>query len=425
MLWKHLRFTYFLAALLAGSLTVGSALAQDDAAKEKPAPEKQAAPEEKAAPEKKAAPEEKPAAEKKEEKPAKETKKAEEKKGEAAKKEEPAKEEKPAGPQPVTLVTNLENPTGIAIHKATGDVFIASRYGVYRYDPVSHTTPNIEIVGFPIDVYGKGPKYDIAPLGLGFLNETTLIVGGGGHEDGEEVVYVYEIGNEPAKPSINYKDAKATLGPIKKGHKTALGEPTTKGEGNFYDVAVGPNGVFITSNGDDTKGWIHQIKVTDGKLGDKLIPTIATKVDSSVDAPVPIEYSLDGKKLYIGQMGEISLPGDSLLLVYDPATGKMLKKYKLGLHDPCGLAISPKTKKIYVTDFAWAKADEGGLFEIVIDGDKLTTKKIVSLDKPTDIEFGKDGKLYVTVVGTVDKSAKTESGEQLSPGKLLVIDAGL
>ena len=54
-----------------------------------------------------------------------------------------------------------------------------------------------------------------------------------------------------------------------------------------------------------------------------------------------------------------------------------------------------------------------------------TTKKIVGLDKPAGIAFDKDGKLYVTVLGTLDEKAKTKDGEQLSPGKLLVIDAGL
>ena len=33
------------------------------------------------------------------------------------------------------LVTNLENPSGVVVHPGTGHVFVASRYGVYRYDP--------------------------------------------------------------------------------------------------------------------------------------------------------------------------------------------------------------------------------------------------------------------------------------------------
>src|SRR5690606_21460732 len=99
----------------------------------------------------------------------------------------------------------------------------------------------------------------------------------GSLKDGEEVVRVYTIADTPAETSIPFDKATQTLGPIPEGTETALGEPTTKGEGNFFDVATGPNGVFISSNGDDTKGWVLTIDVTDGKLGDKLVPTIATK----------------------------------------------------------------------------------------------------------------------------------------------------
>ncbi|MDQ3331344.1 MAG: hypothetical protein M3552_11935 [Planctomycetota bacterium] len=411
MLWKRLTPSFVVAAAaVAVWCTAGVTAAQD-----KPAEEKQ---EEKAAEpkaEEKPA-EEKPAQEKPaEEKPAEETKPAEEK---------PAEESKAEGPEAVTLVTNLENPSGLAVHAKTGHVFIASKYGVYRYDPKGHGV-TLEISGYPTDVYGKGPMYDIGPLGLDFLGEETLIVGDGSRPDGEELVRTYKISDAPADMPVPEGNAEKTLGPIKEGADTASEEKTTKPEGNFYDVAVGEKGVFISSNGDDTKGWIHKIEVVDGKLGDKLVPTIATKADVQVDAPVPLEFSADKTELYVGQMGEINVPNDSLLLVYDPNSGELKKQYPLGLHDPAGMAVSPKTKKIYVTDFAWAKPEEAGLFEVTLEGDKATTKKILQLDKPTALAFDKDGKLYVTTIGTVDEKAKTKDGEQLSPGKLMVIDAGL
>src|SRR3990172_7637251 len=74
------------------------------------------------------------------------------------------------------VVKNLKNPCGIAIQPNTGHVFVSSRFGVYRYIPATtptakHEAP-IEIAGYPdaIDVYGKGPMYDIGPLGLAFLD---------------------------------------------------------------------------------------------------------------------------------------------------------------------------------------------------------------------------------------------------------------
>jgi DNA-binding beta-propeller fold protein YncE len=400
MLWKRLTPTFVLAAAAAAWFATGPSFAQDPAAEEKK--------EEKPAAEQK--PEDKPA-----DAPAAEQKPAEEK---------PAAEQPAAGPQAATLVTNLENPCGIAVHAKTGHVFVASKYGIYRYDPKGHAV-TLEISGYPVDIYGKGPMYDIGPLGLDILGEDTLIVGDGSRPDGEEVVRTYKIADAPAQTPIPEGNAEKTFGPIKEGHDTAAGEKTTKPEGNFYDVAVGPTGVFITSNGDDTKGWIHKVAVTDGKLGEQIVPTIATKAAVQIDAPVPIEFNADKTELWVGQMGEVNVPNDSLLLVFDPNSGELKKQYQLGLHDPAGLAISPKTKKMYVTDFAWAKPEDGGLYEVTIEGDKATTKKVLQLDKPTALAFDAEGKLYVTIVGTTDANAKTKDGEQLSPGTLAVIDAGL
>src|SRR5690606_17051521 len=111
-------------------------------------------------------------------------------------------------------------------------------------------------------------------------------------------------------------------------------------------------------------------------------------------------------ELVIGQMGEINVdPGDSLLTFYDPANGQLKRKLKLNLYDVTGLAYSPKTKKLYATDFAWAKPEEGGLFELAIEGENVKTTKIAKLDKPTALAFDKDGRLYVTVIGTASESA--------------------
>jgi DNA-binding beta-propeller fold protein YncE len=406
MLWKRLTPAFFAAATAAACFAVGPSFAQDKPAEEKKDDAAQQKPEEK---KEESKPEDKPAEQKADEK------KPEDKKPEG----QPA-----GGPEAVTLVTNLENPTGLAIHGKTGHVFVASKFGVYRYDPKAHGV-TLEISGYPTDVYGKGPKYDLGPLGLDFLGDDTLVVGDGSRPDGEEVVRTYKIADAPAQTPVPEGNALKTYGPIKEGQDTAIGEKTTKPEGNFYDVAVGPTGIFVSSNGDDTKGWILKIGVQDGKPADTLVPTIPTKRDVQVDAPVPLEFNADKSELYVGQMGEVNVPNDGLLLVYDPNNGELKKQYQLGLSDPAGLAFSPKTKKLYVTDFAWAKPEEAGLFEVTLEGDKATTKKILQLDKPTSIAFDKDGKLYLTVIGTADPNAKTKDGEPLSPGKLLVIDAGL
>eukprot|EP00913_Durusdinium_trenchii_P028416 g26644.t1 len=330
---------------------------------------------------------------------------------------------KNAAAKPETLVINLENPSGIAIHKKTGHVFVATRYGVYRYVPKDDKV-FVEIESEASadkktpDVYGKGSyetytKFNIGPLGLTFMDDEHLVVGDGSRKDGDELVRVYKITGGPQKVDVGHKEGSAafTLGPIKAGEKSA------KGEGNFYGVAVAAGAIFVTCNGDDTKGWISKSEIKDGKPG-KLVPTIATKTATGVDAPAPITVTLDGKQLVVGQMGEMNVPGDSLLTFYDPKTGKLLKKYETGLSDIAGLAYSPKTKKLYATDFGWADAANkakatkekpfkqiGGLYELTIKGDKVEKKRILNLDKPAAIAFADDGKLYITTFGSKKGSA--------------------
>ncbi|MCC7424345.1 MAG: hypothetical protein IT428_29095 [Planctomycetaceae bacterium] len=359
------------------------------------------------------------AQEEKKEEAKKEEPKKEEAKKEEAKKDEPKKEEskkeeaKPAEePKFKVVIKNLDNPSGIAIHPATGHIFTASRHGIHRWVP-GEKVAKLEVKDFPTDIYGKGPKYNIGPLGVAFLDNDHLIVGDGSRPDADELVRIYKIPAEkPAKP-LGEGEAAFTLGPQK-----AQEGVSEKGEGNFYGIAVGGGSIFVTSNGDDTKGWIYKVEVKEGKPGE-FKPFIATKEKVMVDAPVPVTFTADGKELVVGQMGEVSVANDALLCFYDPATGDLKKSLKMNLSDPCGLAYSPKTGKLYVTDFSWTDASKGGLFRLDIEGEEVKATKITALDKPTALAFDKDGKLYVATFGTA------KEGDTKPTGELVVFEAGL
>ena len=90
------------------------------------------------------------------------------------------------------------------------------------------------------------------------------------------------------------------------------------------------------------------------------------------------------------------------------------------MHDITGLAYSPKTGKLYATDFAWAEEVKttGGLFELVIEGDEVKPKKLLSLDRPTALAFDKEGALYITVFGTGKETGDKPNGGliRLEPG---------
>ena len=312
---------------------------------------------------------------------------------------------------PTTAAGDIDNPSGVAVHPGSGHVFIAAHTGVYRLVPGKPGTLSAEVTGFKTDIYGKGPKYNIGPLGVALLGDKHLIVGDGSLVDGDELVRVFKIGNAAPKQPATPESAEFLLGPIKAGAESA------KGEGNFYAIAVSSKAFYVTANGDDTKGWVLKSEIKDGKPGE-LKPFLATKPAVSVDAPVGITLSKDEKTLVIGQMGEVNVPGDSQLSLYEAETGKLVKNYKTGLNDIAGLAYSPKTGKLYCVDYSWVDTKQGGLFELTIAGDEVKATKIASLDKPTALAFDKAGGLYVTVFGTAAEGATTPAGSLLyfAPG---------
>jgi len=305
-----------------------------------------------------------------------------------------------------TVVGGLNNPCGVAVQPETGHVFVADSGGKRVVRVVDGKAEDV-IVDFPLDVYGKGPKFDIGPLGLAFIDKNTLVVGGGGNVDDKELLRVYTV-PKAGSAAIKASDMKSAFG-LKANEDLAA-------EGNYYGVAVGKRGIFVTCNGDDTKGWVAKADLKKGVVSN-FRRFIATKEATEVDAPVAVTMSPDNE-VVVGQMGEITVPEDGLLTFYNAKSGKMLLNIQTGLSDITGLAYSPKNGLLYGTDFAWPGTDQAGLFRLDKDQGKRTAgvkvKKIADLDKPTALAFAKDGTLYVTVIETTD--GKNE-------GKLLKVSA--
>lgn len=306
-----------------------------------------------------------------------------------------------------TVLSGLNNPCGVAIQPGTGHVFVSDS-GAGKVIRVVNGKAEDVIVGSAKDIYGKGPMYDIGPLGLAFLDKDTLAVGDGGYKDGEEYVRIYTVPAAGGKALDFDKDAKEKIGPL-------AAEGDIKPEGNLYGVAVTSTAIYVTCNGDDTKGWVAKIDRNGTKYG-KLMRSIATKEETEVDAPVAITINAEGQ-IVVGQMGEINKPKDGLLTFYSAKTGKKLLNLETGLFDITGLAYAPKSGLLYATDFAWMEPAEGGLFRMDQEnkGGKQSVKvtKVAKLDKPTAIVFADDGSAYVTVIGT------NKEGETGKAGALL------
>ncbi len=328
-------------------------------------------------------------------------------------KEEAKPQGTPATVEAQTVLDGLDNPCAVAIQPETGDIFVSDS-GAGRIIRVVDGKAQDVITDFPGDVYGKGPMYNIGPLGLGFISKDILVVGGGGQKDGDELLRVYKVPEKGAEPiKADAMEASFKL------------EATDdiKGEGNFYAVAVGKNAVYVTANGDDTKGWVAKATINGTKV-EKFERFLPTKEKTEVDAPVGITMH-DRGYVVVGQLGEITVPGDALLTFYDDK-GEMLMNLETGLSDITAVAYSTQPrgksnkKQLYVLDFSWHDTSQGGLFQLVADGeDGVEARKKTGLDKPTSMAFAADGSLYITVIGTA------EEGSDAKPGKLLKVEPGL
>lgn len=312
-----------------------------------------------------------------------------------------------AEPKVTTVLEGLDNPTGIAIQPETGTIFVAES-GAGRVIKVVDGKAQDVITGFTLDVYGKGPMYNIGPLGLTFLSKNVLVVGDGGKPDGEELLRIYELPEDGSPLPVDTMKASFSLPAV----------DDIKGEGNFYGVAATKDAIYVTCNGDDTKGWVAKCDIKDDGFG-PFTRFIATKEAVEVDAPVAV--TIDGRgNVVIGQMGEINVPNDGLLTFYNPKTGEMLANFTTGLSDITALAYHPKTGRLYATDFSWADVAQGGLFELISKGPENKTEaaneKVLPLMKPTAAVFDAEGRLYVTILG------EAKEGDSAKPGKLLVID---
>ncbi len=304
------------------------------------------------------------------------------------------------------VLDGLNNPCGVAIQPETGIVFIADS-GNHQVVRLVDGKAEPAITDFPKDVYGKGPKVNIGPLGLLFLDKNTLVIGGGGQPDGQELLRLYKLPDSGDPITADKLDGSFSLAE----------NDETKGEGNFYALASDGKAIYVTSNGDDTKGWVAKATIEDARITG-FERYLATKEATEIDAPVGITFSPDGL-LVVGQMGEINIPGDGLLTFYDPETKEVRLNLETELNDITAVAYSNR-KQLYVLDYSWAAPEDGGLFHVWAEPEDRSSvhyEKLASLDKPTAMAFHPDGSLYITVRGEADD-------EHNSQGKLIRVPAG-
>lgn len=302
-----------------------------------------------------------------------------------------------AGRIVTTVVEGLNNPTSVVMQPETGVIFVADSGNGQVVRIVNGKAEPI-VTDFPKESLATTPSVNIGPLSLAFLNRENLIVGCGGQAAGVDAVKVYTL-----SAATKFDAPKLSLNLV-------ADEPQSQpAEGNFFGLAVAPNAVFTTSQGDSAKGWISISMKSPSETLSGLARHIATTEATGVATPTAITVTPHGY-LLVANVGSLGAEKDSVLAFYETASKKMLMKLDTGLMDISAIAYSPR-RQMYVLDMAWSQPESGGLYRIVEDktaASGLRTKLICKLPHPTSMSFDGDGAVYVTLRGEVDDKGNSK-----------------
>ena len=285
------------------------------------------------------------------------------------------------------VATGLHTPAGLCSQPGTDHLLVSTLKGIYRIEPEESFKQTPEVVGFSIDSYGSGPVFSFGALGLTCIDETTLVVGGGGEPDGKDYVSSYSIGTSRRDQPLSSADTASMSDPIPRGSLSH------RGEGNFQSVCLGDGEIFVGSHGDDSKGWISRVSVD----GFKIEPLIRLKPTTHRDGPSGI--ILRGNKMIVSLTGELNERADSVLAIFDLATKELEQTIETGLYDITAILADPENENvIYALDFGWAEPDAGGLFSIDLSDRVPTVVRHAKLRHPTALCRTADGRLFVACV---------------------------
>lgn len=300
----------------------------------------------------------------------------------------------------VTKITDgLNNPTSVAIQPETGMIYVADS-GNGQVVRVQDGKVEPMITDFPKETLGTTPAVNVGPLSIAFINKDNLIVASGGQPAGEDGLRQYALGPAAIKFDGSIKP------PL-----TLIADPlqSSPAEGNFFGLAVASNAIYVSSQGDQTKGWVNMASRSAGDNISSLTRHISTVEAVKVSTPLAVSVTPHGY-LVVSNAGELGPAKDSVAAFYEPVSKKMLLKLDLGLSDVCAIAYSPR-RQMYVLDMAWGRPSEGGLYRIIEDksaASGLKTKMIAKLPHPTAMCFDSDGGLIVTLRGEIDDKGNTK-----------------
>ncbi|MCG8448708.1 MAG: hypothetical protein MI725_03885 [Pirellulales bacterium] len=318
-----------------------------------------------------------------------------------------------------TLLSNLDNPTGLAVRlnrlKTGPYELLLAESGAGRVLQLTTDKPEgfrEVIVGFPTNPFNNQLPYRVGPLGLEFLPaRSKLIVGDSGQPDGRDLVSVYTLPADGKTLDATNRDH--SVGPLR---NNADADP---GNVNFLAMTKAAGMVFLSAGKEEDQGVILKAGIEANRLA--YLQPFPGKRNTSGRAPGGIALIPPPRPsfLVVAEIGSLDSPGDSMLTFYVPSTGKAAMSLPTGLHDIVSLAYSP-SGQLYAADFAWADEGAGGVYrldDVRVEGKQgCRAVRIASVTRPLGMAFTRDGALYVTAFG---------SGKNEKQGLLLKITGNL
>jgi hypothetical protein len=295
------------------------------------------------------------------------------------------------------VAQDLTNPSFVSFRPGSGNLTICDS-GKGRVVMIEEGRQKTIVDGMDTEFWKTLPDgtkaYKVGPLAALWLSSQRLIVTDGGKPDGSEKVMVVHISSDGPKANSVKKETN-TIGPTGGGD-------ADKGEGNFCGLALmdDERTLYVCSHGNDRKSWVLKCDLATGTLE----PWLSAD-DNGIAVNTPMQALAWRGNLLVSYSGAGGV-GDGLLVEWDLARRKPVNQWTLaGIRDPMGLAPVPGTSNQFaVTDNNWSltSVNSGTVTLVTLDGGQAKANTIArDLPGPVHCAFGRDGRLYVSCLGTV------------------------